>query len=89
MEEDLLEDFNQYDPLEEVRLNKIRNSGLEETMRFAFTRIDSLGLNNWIKALSEKTEDYRFNILNNMLIWFEEREEYEKCAKIKTWIEKL
>ena len=58
--------------------------GIEESMRIA---LDIIEKGQWAEATAYMKPERIPTILGNMLRWFEEREEYEACAKIHALME--
>lgn len=87
-EEDFLDDMNSIDPVEESRLKAVWESELEKSMRFAYSMIEEMGVTRWADSIPI-TKERKLVILNNMLDWHVNREEYEKCTIIKQGIDGL
>jgi hypothetical protein len=79
MVEDNWEIQNLYD---EEEWKKIQELELEFSMRKAFSMIEEMGWTNWIRQVSMETARKR-TIVENMLKWHVEREEYERCSFIQ------
>jgi hypothetical protein len=70
--EDLPEDFKS-------KLEELWQVELEKSMLEAFTQIETMGIEQWITDFAWSF-DRKKTVLTNMLQWYEEREEYERCA---------
>jgi len=55
---------------------------LEFSMRKAYSVIEEMGWSDWNRRVHMPTERKR-TIVQNMLKWHEEREEYERCSFIQ------
>jgi hypothetical protein len=55
---------------------------MEFSMRKAFHMIEMMGWPGW-NSLTQISHSSKVTILNNMLKWHEEREEYERCSFIQ------
>ena len=54
---------------------------LEWSMRQAYSTIEKMGWSNW-NRLVDLSPERKLTIVRNMLKWYEEREEFERCAVI-------
>jgi hypothetical protein len=75
---DDLEDFAN-DPLYKAELEAMYQEELEHSMTFAYTMIEEMGIELWSRSIPYGP-DRKLRILENMIDWYERREEYEKCA---------
>lgn len=70
---------------------ELHEAELEYSMREAFKFIEEFGGENWIADKKHQKSSNKRTILDNMINWFahNEREEYEKCAKLKKLMDQL
>jgi hypothetical protein len=87
-EDDFLDDMNSIDPVDSERLKSIWESELEKSMRFAYSMIEEMGIKRWTESIPISKER-KITILNNMLDWHVNREEYEKCSIIKKGLDEI
>ena len=52
---------------------------MDLSMQFAYSMIEEVGIENWVNILPIESRR-KLTILNNMIRWYQEREEYERCA---------
>jgi hypothetical protein len=64
---------------DEAEWKKIQELELEFSMRRAYSMIEEMGWTNWIERVNMEEERKR-TIVQNMLKWHLEREEYERCS---------
>jgi hypothetical protein len=76
-EDDFL--FGDPDPVNQALLEELYQKELEKSMRFAYVMIEQMGIEIWSKSVPYGV-DRKLRILENMIHWYEKREEYEKCA---------
>lgn len=81
-EDDFLGEMNEQDPVDKIRLEQIWQQELEKSMRFAYDMIVEMGVERWSESIPI-AKNRKVVILENMLKWHEEREEYEKCSVLK------
>ena len=67
------------DPLYKAQLEEIMEEGLNMSMNYAWETIEQISIDRWCKTIPFAPER-KIKILNNMITWFSDREEYEKCA---------
>ncbi len=67
------------DIIDDNELQAIMDQVIENSMRSAYSTIEELGVEGWIKEKSISVER-KLRITKRMIEWFEEREEFEKCA---------
>lgn len=79
MEEDekFEEDLN--DPLLQAELQEIYEEEMSRSMEWAYQAIHEMSFDRWTSVVPLERERKR-RIIENMIHWFEEREEYERCA---------
>jgi|NOAtaT_7_FD_contig_31_3959064_length_833_multi_6_in_0_out_0_2 hypothetical protein len=87
-EDDFFNDMNSVDPVDSAMLREIWEAELEKSMRFAFSMIEEMGVDRWATSIPFNKER-KLRILDNMLDWHVQREEYEKCSILKKGIDKL
>ena len=61
------------------KLDALWKAELESSMQEAYTQIETMGVENWVRSFNW-ADDRKRTVLKNMLEWYEEREEYERCA---------
>ena len=85
-----LNDFEQEFQNEQTE-RELHEAELEISMRAAFQFIEEYGAQNWLDDRKHQKSSNKRTILDNMINWFanEEREEYEKCAKLQKLVDKL
>ena len=81
-EDDFLNEMNEQDPIDKIRLEEIWQEELIKSMRFAYDMIEEMGIETWMTSLPIE-RDRQITILSNMLQWHEDREEFEKCVVLK------
>ena len=81
-EDDFLNEMNEQDPIDQIKLEQQFQEELVKSMRFAFNMIEEMGIETWMKTLP-MAKDRKITILSNMLRWHEEQEEFEKCVILK------
>ena len=69
------------DDINELDLAKIIEEGIEYSMNYAWKTIEEMSIDIWCKSIPFPS-DRKVRILNNMINWFSDREEYEKCATL-------
>jgi hypothetical protein len=87
-QDDFLNDMNESDPLDEIRLREIWEESMRSSMNFAYSTIEELGMETWLSTVPMNSER-KLRILRNMLDWHEKREEFEKCSVIVSGIRTL
>ena len=87
-EDDFLNEMNESDPMNEIRLKEIYDKSIEQSMKYAYSAIEELGMERWINTVP-MAPDRKIRILENMLRWHEEREEFEKCAVLVKGVRQL
>ena len=87
-EDDFFNEMNSIDPVDEAKLKEMWESELETSMRFAYSMIEEMGVDRWMSSIPFAKER-KLTILNNMLDWHVNREEYEKCVIIKNGIDTI
>jgi hypothetical protein len=87
-EDDFLNEMNESDPMNEIRLKEIYDKSIEQSMKYAYSAIEELGMERWINTVP-MAADRKLRILENMLRWHEEREEFEKCAVLVKGVRQL
>jgi hypothetical protein len=70
------------DPIDEIRLQDLYQEQVRISMEYAWSTIESTSIDVWVRSLPISS-DRKQTILQNMMDWFEEREEYEKCIILK------
>jgi hypothetical protein len=79
--DDILDSGNQ-----DKFINQLLMSNRETMMNMIYKAI----VENKMGALEANVpKEQKLEGLNNLLMWFESREEYEKCGKLKNIIEKI
>jgi len=81
-EDDFLNEMNEQDPIDQIRLEEQFQEELVKSMRFAYSMIEEMGVERWMKSIPI-AKNRKVTILTNMLKWHEEREEFEKCVVLK------
>jgi hypothetical protein len=81
-EDDFLNEMNEQDPIDQIKLEEQFQEELVKSMRFAFSMIEEMGIETWMKSLP-MAKDRQITILSNMLQWHEDQEEFEKCIILK------
>jgi hypothetical protein len=76
------------DIIDDNELQEIMDQIVENSMRSAFETIEELGSEGWVKEKSISAER-KLRITKRMVEWFEEREEFEKCAVLMRSIKQL
>ena len=76
------------DIIDDSELQAIMDQVIENSMRSAYSTIEELGVEGWIKEKSISVER-KLRITKRMIEWFEEREEFEKCAVLMRSIKQL
>jgi protein-arginine kinase activator protein McsA len=76
------------DIIDDNELQAIMDQVIENSMRSAYSTIEELGVEGWIKEKSVSVER-KLRITKRMIGWFEEREEFEKCAVLMRSIKQL
>jgi hypothetical protein len=76
------------DIIDDNELQAIMDQIVENSMRSAYDTIEELGVEGWIKEKSISVER-KLRITKRMVEWFEEREEFEKCAVLMRSIKLL
>ena len=72
-------DRDMNDPLINAEMQELYEIEMAKSIKFAYTMILTVGIENWVNVLPiEGTR--KLTILNNMIRWYSEREEYERCA---------
>lgn len=79
---------SEMDSTDEFKLQEMYEKSLEESMTFAYSMIEELGMETWLKTIPMNV-DRKDKILTNMINWYEIREEYEKCAVLLSGKQKL
>jgi hypothetical protein len=69
------------DPLYQAEMLAIYEEELEQSMRFAYSMIEEVGIESWSWNVPYGKER-KIRLLQNMVKWYEEREEYEVCAEL-------
>jgi hypothetical protein len=87
-EDDFLNDMNDPDPIDEIRIRELWEKSIETSMNFAYSAIEEMGMDTWLNTVPMNSER-KLRILTNMLDWHEKREEFEKCAIIIKGVNKL
>ena len=80
------------DPVFKAERQELDKIVVENSMRGAFSCIeDNIGWENWVSDTHIRSLQKKRAILTNMLEWFAlpDIEEYEKCVKIKTSLDKV
>ena len=81
-EDDFLNEMNEQDPIDKIRLEEQFQEELVKSMRFAYSMIEEMGVERWMRSIPI-AKDRKVTILSNMLKWHEEQEEFEKCVILK------
>jgi len=68
-----------YDGLAE-KIEAFQNKVKDTAMREAYNFIEEVGILFWVRRDMYVKNDRKTNILNSMILYFQETEEYEKCA---------
>ncbi len=83
MEEDNYEDhFSESDwsdPQFQEELKELYEEELQRSMEWAYAAIHEMSFERW-RSITPFPDDRKRRIVENMIHWFEDREEYEKCA---------
>jgi protein-arginine kinase activator protein McsA len=87
-EDDFLNQMNESDPMDELRIKELWEKSIEESMKYAYSAIEEMGMEVWLKTVP-MNEERKLRILTNMLDWHEKREEFEKCALIVKGVNSL
>jgi hypothetical protein len=87
-EDDFLNQMNESDPMDELRIKEQWELSIEESMKYAYSAIEEMGMEVWLKTVP-MNEERKLKILTNMLDWHEKREEFEKCALIVKGVNSL
>jgi hypothetical protein len=87
--EEFGEEFNELNPefndnMQEFH-DKMRNESMSEAYRF----ISDVGILFWVRNDMYVKKSRKLKILNNMVSYFQELEEYEKCAYLMKGVTKL
>jgi hypothetical protein len=69
------------DPLYRAEMQAMYEEELETSMRFAYDMIDEVGIERWCSNVPYGKER-KIRLLENMIKWYEEQEEYEVCAQL-------
>lgn len=67
------------DPMDEFNLKSLYDESLKRSMEFAYSTIEEMGMELWLKSIP-MNQERKLKILTNMIDWYEKREEYEKCS---------
>jgi hypothetical protein len=73
------DDFEDFDEVSNQFINEMIERELERSMRYALETIEGMGPVNWSNYVTF-SDERKIIILENMIKWFEAREEYEACA---------
>lgn len=87
-----MEDYEKEDPVYKTEQQELDRKVLENSMRGAFNCIEEdIGWEYWVSDTYIGSLQKKRAILTNMLDWFSspDIEEYEKCVKIKTSLDKV
>lgn len=87
-QDDFLNEMNESDPMSEIRMRELYDESIEKSMKYAYSAIEELGMERWINTVP-MASDRKLRILENMLKWHEEREEFEKCAVLVKGVKAL
>lgn len=87
-EDDFLNEMNESDPMNEIRMRELYDKSIEQSMKYAYSAIEEMGMERWISVVP-MAPDRKLRILENMLRWHEEREEFEKCAVLVKGVKQL
>jgi hypothetical protein len=87
-EDDFLNEMNEQDPIDKIRLEEIWQEEIIKSMNFAYGMIEEMGIETWMTSLPIE-RDRKITILSNMLQWHEDQEEFEKCAILKKGLDTI
>ena len=91
-DDDNYEDFesNELDPVDKAKLQAQFEEEIENSMRFAYEQIESMGITDWARLVNF-SHDKKVRILQNMIEWHAspDREEYEKAAVLKAGLDTI
>lgn len=82
---ELPQEFN--DPQLESELREIYEEEMEISMNWAYQAIHEMSFETWMRVTPIPI-DRKKRIIENMIHWFQEREEYEKCAFLHKGLQK-
>lgn len=80
------EDFNEKHSSKNIQ--DLMDIAIETSMLYIWDTIEEVGISTWIKS-TPVSQEMKISVLDKMRIWFEAREEFEKCSLLKKGIESL
>jgi hypothetical protein len=76
------------DILDAGSLQEIMDRVIENSMRSAYVTIEEMGMEGWLDEVPI-SRDRKLKIMQRMIQWFEDREEFEKCAFLLKGIKQM
>lgn len=76
------------DPLKEIQSREDYLDNIEVSMNYVYDLIERVNIEKWINYAPIQREKKKI-ILENMISWFESKEEYEKCVVLQTGLKFL
>ena len=76
------------DILDAGSLQEIMDRVVENSMRNAYATIEEMGMEGWLDEVPI-SRDRKLKIMQRMIQWFEDKEEFEKCAFLLKGVRQL
>jgi hypothetical protein len=76
------DEFEESNFTDEVLMKAIREERVRMSMEYAWSKIEETAIDVWVRSLPLDSDGKRTH-LKNLIEFFQEREEYEKCAVIQ------
>jgi len=83
------DEFNELDPEFNDNMQEFHKKMHNESMYEAYRFIKDVGILFWVRNDMYVKKSRKLKILNNMVSYFQELEEYEKCAYLMKGVTKL
>ena len=83
------DEFNELDPEFNDNMQEFHKKMHNESMTEAYRFIKDVGILFWVRNDMYVKKSRKLKILNNMVSYFQELEEYEKCAYLMKGVTKL
>ena len=83
------DEFNELNPEFNDKMQEFHDKMLNESMAEAYRFISDVGIEFWVRNDMYVKKSRKLNILNKMVSYFENLQEFEKCAYLMKGVNKL